>query len=213
MVPRPRRGLRSPRRLSPVRALATFPPSGPIDRDYAATLAEIATTIHYPRIRPHSRTTLPADHRPAPSTSADPTGYGDHTASPPGALTYTPSTPALSNDAWCRYPNCSKPLHLCDLDHWQPFEPHQPRSRRQDGTRQPDLTMPGRSPTHIPRRMGADALSRSQGAMAEPTDGAGDCHLSAVAISSSVGWNQLSCNRSRGPATGVPDTSTIGGTP
>ncbi|QTI67908.1 HNH endonuclease signature motif containing protein [Gordonia polyisoprenivorans] len=98
---------------------------GPIDRDYATTLAEIAKTIHYPESARTARPLIPqiADRPQAPP--ADPTGHGGHTVPPPGALTYEPSAAlraeVLANDAWCRYPYCGMPSHLCDLDHWRPF--------------------------------------------------------------------------------------------
>ncbi|WP_338836514.1 HNH endonuclease [Gordonia polyisoprenivorans] len=105
---------------------------GPIDPDYATTLAEIAKTIHYPE---SVRTTGPlipqiADRPQAPP--ADPTGHGGHTVPPPGALTYAPSAKlraeVLANDAWCRFPYCAMPSHRCDLDHWQPFNHTDPEA-------------------------------------------------------------------------------------
>ncbi|WP_338836588.1 HNH endonuclease signature motif containing protein [Gordonia polyisoprenivorans] len=105
---------------------------GPIDPDYATTLAEIAKTIHYPE---SVRTTGPlipqiADRPQAPP--ADPTGHGGHTVPPPGALTYAPSAKlraeVLANDAWCRFPYCAMPSHRCDLDHWRPFNHADPEA-------------------------------------------------------------------------------------
>ena len=105
---------------------------GPIDRDYAATLAEIAKTIHYPESARTAGPLIPqiADRAQAPP--ADPTGHGGHTVPPPGALTYAPSAAlraeVLANDAWCRYPYCGMPSHLCDLDHWRPFNHTDPKA-------------------------------------------------------------------------------------
>ncbi|MDF3285593.1 HNH endonuclease signature motif containing protein, partial [Gordonia sp. N1V] len=48
------------------------------------------------------------------------------------ALTYAPSAAlraeVLANDAWCRYPYCGMPSHLCDLDHWRPFNHTDPEA-------------------------------------------------------------------------------------
>ncbi|WP_020169926.1 HNH endonuclease signature motif containing protein [Gordonia polyisoprenivorans] len=105
---------------------------GPIDPDYATTLADVAKTIHYPE---SVRTAGPliaqiSDRAQAPP--ADPTGHGGHTVPPPGALTYAPSAAlraeVLANDAWCRYPYCGMPSHLCDLDHWRPFNHTDPEA-------------------------------------------------------------------------------------
>ncbi|AFA75778.1 hypothetical protein GPOL_c47820 [Gordonia polyisoprenivorans VH2] len=105
---------------------------GPIDRDYATTLAEIAKTIHYPESARAAGPLIPqiSDRPQAPP--ADPTGHGGHTVPPPGALTYAPSATlraeVLANDAWCRYPYCGRPSHLCDLDHWRPFNHTDPEA-------------------------------------------------------------------------------------
>ncbi|WP_043456684.1 HNH endonuclease signature motif containing protein [Gordonia polyisoprenivorans] len=105
---------------------------GPIDRDYATTLAEIAKTIHYPESVRTAGPLIPqiSDRPQAPP--ADPTGHGGHTVPPPGALTYAPSATlraeVLANDAWCRYPYCGMPSHLCDLDHWRPFNHTDPEA-------------------------------------------------------------------------------------
>ncbi|AFA74885.1 hypothetical protein GPOL_c38740 [Gordonia polyisoprenivorans VH2] len=105
---------------------------GPIDRDYATTLAEIAKTIHYPEsVRTAGPLILQISDRPQ-APPADPTGHGGHTVPPPGALTYAPSAAlraeVLANDAWCRYPYCGRPSHLCDLDHWRPFNHTDPEA-------------------------------------------------------------------------------------
>ncbi|MGX7695028.1 DUF222 domain-containing protein [Gordonia polyisoprenivorans] len=105
---------------------------GPIDHDYATTLAQIAKTIHYPESARAAGPLIPqiADRPQAPP--ADPTGHGGHTVPPPGALTYAPSATlraeVLANDAWCRYPYCGMPSHLCDLDHWRPFNHTDPEA-------------------------------------------------------------------------------------
>ena len=105
---------------------------GPIDPDYATTLAEIAKTIHYPESARAAGPLIPqiSDRPQAPP--ADPTGHGGHTVPPPGALTYAPSATlraeVLANDAWCRYPYCGMPSHLCDLDHWRPFNHTDPEA-------------------------------------------------------------------------------------
>ncbi|GAB23653.1 hypothetical protein GOPIP_056_00980 [Gordonia polyisoprenivorans NBRC 16320 = JCM 10675] len=105
---------------------------GPIDRDYATTLAEVAKTIHYPESARAAGPLIPqiSDRPQAPP--ADPTGHGGHTVPPPAALTYAPSATlraeVLANDAWCRYPYCGMPSHLCDLDHWRPFNHTDPEA-------------------------------------------------------------------------------------
>ncbi|RPA58044.1 HNH endonuclease [Gordonia oryzae] len=105
---------------------------GPIDPDYATTLAEIAKTIHYPETARAAGPLIPqiSDRPQAPP--ADPTGHGGHTVPPPGALTYAPSATlraeVLANDAWCRYPYCGMPSHQCDLDHWRPFNHTDPEA-------------------------------------------------------------------------------------
>ena len=105
---------------------------GPIDPDYAATLADVAKTIHYPESVRTAGPLIPqiSDRPQAPP--ADPTGHGGHTVPPPGALTYAPSATlraeVLANDAWCRYPYCGMPSHLCDLDHWRPFNHADPEA-------------------------------------------------------------------------------------
>ncbi len=105
---------------------------GPIDRDYATTLADVAKTIHYPESARTAGPLIPqiSDRPQAPP--ADPTGHGGHTMPPPGALTYAPSATlraeVLANDAWCRYPYCGMPSHLCDLDHWRPFNHTDPEA-------------------------------------------------------------------------------------
>ncbi|WP_338836498.1 HNH endonuclease [Gordonia polyisoprenivorans] len=105
---------------------------GPIDPDYAITLAEIAKTIHYPESVRAAGPLIPqiSDRPQAPP--ADPTGHGGFTVPPPGALTYAPSAKlraeVLANDAWCRYPYCGMPSHLCDLDHWRPFNHADPEA-------------------------------------------------------------------------------------
>ncbi|AFA75584.1 hypothetical protein GPOL_c45830 [Gordonia polyisoprenivorans VH2] len=105
---------------------------GPIDPDYATTLADVAKTIHYPESARAAGPLIPqiADRPQAPP--ADPTGHGGHTVPPPGALTYAPSATlraeVLANDAWCRYPYCGMPSHLCDLDHWRPFNHTDPEA-------------------------------------------------------------------------------------
>ena len=105
---------------------------GPIDRDYATTLADVAKTIHYPESVRTAGPLIPqiSDRPQAPP--ADPTGHGGHTVPPPGALTYAPSAAlraeVLANDAWCRYPYCGRPSHLCDLDHWRPFNHTDPEA-------------------------------------------------------------------------------------
>ena len=112
---------------------------GSIDRDYAATLSEVAKTIHYPESVRTAGPLIPqiSDRPQAPP--ADPTGHGGHTVPPPAALTYAPSATlraeVLANDAWCRYPYCGMPSHLCDLDHWRPFNHTDPEGRRLDGAR------------------------------------------------------------------------------
>ncbi|OPX14402.1 HNH endonuclease signature motif containing protein, partial [Gordonia sp. i37] len=105
---------------------------GPIDRDYATTLSEVAKTIHYPESARAAGPLIPqiSDRPQAPP--ADPTGHGGHTVPPPGALTYAPSAAlraeVLANDAWCRFPFCGRPSHLCDLDHWRPFNHTDPEA-------------------------------------------------------------------------------------
>ncbi|WCB36879.1 HNH endonuclease signature motif containing protein [Gordonia polyisoprenivorans] len=105
---------------------------GPIDPDYATTLADVAKTIHYPESARAAGPLIPqiSDRPQAPP--ADPTGHGGHTVPPPGALTYAPSATlraeVLANDAWCRYPYCGMPSHLCDLDHWRPFNHTDPET-------------------------------------------------------------------------------------
>ncbi len=83
---------------------------GPIDRDYAATLAEIAKTIHYPESARAAGPLIPQISDRAQAPPADPTGHGGFTVPPPGALTYAPSATlraeVLANDVWCRYPYC-----------------------------------------------------------------------------------------------------------
>ncbi|QTI70246.1 HNH endonuclease signature motif containing protein [Gordonia polyisoprenivorans] len=105
---------------------------GPIDRDYATTLAEIAKTIHYPESARTAGPLIPQISDRAQAPPADPTGHGGHTVPPPGALTYAPSAAlraeVLGNDAWCRYPYCGMPSHLCDLDHWRPFNHADPEA-------------------------------------------------------------------------------------
>ncbi|GAB38165.1 MULTISPECIES: HNH endonuclease signature motif containing protein [Gordonia] len=105
---------------------------GPIDPTYAITLADVAKTIHYPESVRAAGPLIPliSDRPQAPP--ADPTGHGSHTVPPPGALTYAPSATlraeVLANDAWCRYPFCGMPSHLCDLDHWRPFNHTDPEA-------------------------------------------------------------------------------------
>ncbi|QTI67060.1 HNH endonuclease signature motif containing protein [Gordonia polyisoprenivorans] len=105
---------------------------GSIDPDYATTLAEIAKTIHYPESARTAGPLIPqvSDRPQAPP--ADPTGHGGHTVPPSRALTYAPSAAlraeVLGNDAWCRYPYCGMPSHLCDLDHWRPFNHADPEA-------------------------------------------------------------------------------------
>ncbi|QUD83796.1 HNH endonuclease [Gordonia polyisoprenivorans] len=105
---------------------------GPIDPDYATTLADVAKTIHYPESVRTAGPLIPqiSDRPQAPP--ADPTGHGGHTVPPPGALTYAPSAAlraeVLANDPWCRYPYCGMPSHLCDLDHWRPFNHTDPEA-------------------------------------------------------------------------------------
>ncbi|WCB37269.1 HNH endonuclease signature motif containing protein [Gordonia polyisoprenivorans] len=105
---------------------------GPIDTDYATTLADVAKTIHHPESARTAGPLIPqiSDRPQAPP--ADPTGHGGHTMPPPGALTYAPSATlraeVLANDAWCRYPYCGMPSHLCDLDHWRPFNHTDPEA-------------------------------------------------------------------------------------
>ncbi|AFA74254.1 hypothetical protein GPOL_c32400 [Gordonia polyisoprenivorans VH2] len=105
---------------------------GPIDRDYATTLADVAKTVHYPESARAAGPLIPqiSDRPQAPP--ADPTGHGGHTVPPPGALTYAPSATlraeVLANDAWCRFPYCGMPSHLCDLDHWRPFNHADPEA-------------------------------------------------------------------------------------
>ncbi|AFA74476.1 hypothetical protein GPOL_c34640 [Gordonia polyisoprenivorans VH2] len=105
---------------------------GPIDPDYATTLASITKPIHYPESARTAGPLIPqiSDRPQAPP--ADPTGHGGHTVPPPGALTYAPSATlraeVLANDAWCRYPYCGMPSHLCDLDHWRPFNHTDPEA-------------------------------------------------------------------------------------
>ncbi|MDF3282373.1 HNH endonuclease signature motif containing protein [Gordonia sp. N1V] len=105
---------------------------GPIDPDYATTLSEIAKTIHYPESARAAGPLIPQISDRAQAPPADPTGHGGHTVPPPGALTYAPSAKlraeVLANDAWCRYPYCGMPSHLCDLDHWQPFNHTNPEA-------------------------------------------------------------------------------------
>ncbi|WHU47520.1 HNH endonuclease signature motif containing protein [Gordonia sp. L191] len=105
---------------------------GPIDPDYAITLAEIAKTIHYPESARAAGTLIPHISDRAQTPPADPTGHGGHTMPPPGALTYAPSATlraeVLANDAWCRYPYCGMPSHLCDLNHWRPFNHADPEA-------------------------------------------------------------------------------------
>ncbi|WHU48082.1 DUF222 domain-containing protein [Gordonia sp. L191] len=97
----------------------------PADPDYATTLADVVKPIHYPESARAAGPLIPqiSDRPQAPP--ADPTGHGGFTVPPPGALTYAPSAAlraeVLANDAWCRYPYCGMPSHLCDLDHWRPF--------------------------------------------------------------------------------------------
>ncbi|GAB22800.1 hypothetical protein GOPIP_031_04220 [Gordonia polyisoprenivorans NBRC 16320 = JCM 10675] len=105
---------------------------GPIDRDYATALADVAKTVHYPESARAAGPLIPqiSDRPQAPP--ADPTGHGGHTVPPPGALTYAPSATlraeVLANDAWCRFPFCGMPSHLCDLDHWRPFNHTDPEA-------------------------------------------------------------------------------------
>ena len=105
---------------------------GPIDPDYATTLADVVKTIHYPESARAAGPLIPqiSDRPQAPP--ADPTGHGGHTVPPPGALTYAPSAAlraeVLANDPWCRYPYCGMPSHLCDLDHWRPFNHTDPEA-------------------------------------------------------------------------------------
>ncbi|GAB23683.1 hypothetical protein GOPIP_057_00010 [Gordonia polyisoprenivorans NBRC 16320 = JCM 10675] len=105
---------------------------GPIDPDYAATLSEVAKTIHYPESVRTAGPLIPQISDRAQAPPADPTGHGGHTVPPPGALTYAPSATlraeVLANDAWCRYPYCGTPSHLCDLDHWRPFNHTDPEA-------------------------------------------------------------------------------------
>ncbi len=105
---------------------------GPIDPDYATILTEVAKTIHYPE---SARAAGPLIHQISDRAQAppeDPTGHGGHTVPPPGALTYAPSATVraevLANDDWCRYPYCGMPSHLCDLDHWRPFNHTDPQA-------------------------------------------------------------------------------------
>ncbi|WP_288336925.1 HNH endonuclease signature motif containing protein, partial [uncultured Gordonia sp.] len=105
---------------------------GPIDRDYATALVDVAKTVHYPESARAAGPLIPqiSDRPQAPP--ADPTGHGGHTVPPPGALTYAPSATlraeVLANDVWCRYPYCGMPSHLCDLDHWRPFNHTDPEA-------------------------------------------------------------------------------------
>ena len=105
---------------------------GPIDRDYATTLAEVAKTIHYPESVRAAGPLIPQISDRAQAPPADPTGHGGHTVPPPGALTYAPSAAlraeVLANDAWCRFPFCGMPSHLCDLDHWRAFNHADPEA-------------------------------------------------------------------------------------
>ncbi|AFA74195.1 hypothetical protein GPOL_c31800 [Gordonia polyisoprenivorans VH2] len=105
---------------------------GPIDPDYAATLSEVAKTIHYPESVRTAGPLIPQISDRAQAPPADPTGHGGHTVPPPGALTHAPSAKlraeVLANDAWCRYPYCGMPSHLCDLDHWRPFNHTDPEA-------------------------------------------------------------------------------------
>ena len=105
---------------------------GPIDRDYAATLADVARTIHYPESARTAGPLIPQISDRAQAPPADPTGHGGHTVPPPGALTYAPSAAlraeVLANDVWCRFPYCGMPSHLCDLDHWRPFNHTDPEA-------------------------------------------------------------------------------------
>ncbi|GAB22853.1 hypothetical protein GOPIP_031_04760 [Gordonia polyisoprenivorans NBRC 16320 = JCM 10675] len=105
---------------------------GPIDPDYAATLSEVAKTIHYPESVRTAGPLIPQISDRAQAPPADPTGHGGHTVPPPGALTYAPSATlraeVLANDSWCRYPYCGMPSHLCDLDHWRPFNHTDPEA-------------------------------------------------------------------------------------
>ncbi|GAC70658.1 HNH endonuclease signature motif containing protein [Gordonia soli] len=56
----------------------------------------------------------------------DPTGHGGYHHSPPGALTYTPTTALraqiLATDRYCRYPFCGMPADRCELDHLVTFD-------------------------------------------------------------------------------------------
>ncbi|WHU48064.1 HNH endonuclease [Gordonia sp. L191] len=105
---------------------------GPIDPDYATTLADVAKTIHYPESVRTAGPLIPQISDRAQAPPADPTGHGGHTVPPPGALTYAPSATlraeVLANDAWCRYPYCGMPSHQCDLDHWRPFNHTDPEA-------------------------------------------------------------------------------------
>ncbi len=105
---------------------------GPIDPDYATILTEVAKTIHYPESARTTGPLIPQISDRAQAPPEDPTGHGGHTVPPPGALTYAPSATVraevLANDDWCRYPYCGMPSHLCDLDHWRPFNHTDPQA-------------------------------------------------------------------------------------
>ncbi|ROZ82912.1 HNH endonuclease [Gordonia sp. OPL2] len=95
---------------------------GAIDPAKAAELAEHATVLSPRQPRVASSGLIITDRGAPP---VDPSGHGGFAQPPPGALTYAPSAGLRGDvecsDRTCRYPLCTKPSHLCQLDHLVPF--------------------------------------------------------------------------------------------
>ncbi|MDL9945372.1 HNH endonuclease signature motif containing protein [Gordonia sp. ABSL11-1] len=95
---------------------------GSIDPAKAAELAEHATILSPRQPRVASSGLIITDRGAPP---VDPAGHGGFAQPPPGALTYAPSAGLRGDvecsDRTCRYPLCTKPSHLCQLDHLVPF--------------------------------------------------------------------------------------------
>jgi hypothetical protein len=97
---------------------------GAIDPELAADLAPRSRIITPTNPPPRSAGLIITDRAPAPPV--DPTGHGGFIQPPPGALTYAPSARLRADvegsDQTCRYPMCSVPAHLCQLDHLVKFD-------------------------------------------------------------------------------------------
>lgn len=97
---------------------------GAIDPELAADLAPLSRIITPTTPPPRSAGLIITDRAPAPPV--DPTGHGGFIQPPPGALIYAPSARLRADvegsDQTCRYPMCSVPAHLCQLDHLVKFD-------------------------------------------------------------------------------------------